>query len=410
MTGKPIGPIPPEFAAAGALHLGGQTADALVEAHGSPLFVYDRGVMAARITRFRQAFAGIDLHYAIKANPNAALLGWMAERVDGFDTASAGEIQFATEAAAHPRSSVRDISIAGPGKSDDELVEARRRGVTVNVESIGEAARIDRLSRDGDGPFRVAVRVNPDFELRGSGMRMGGGARPFGVDVDQVPVVLNMLQRQQVRGFHIYAGSQSLDAEAIIDAQRRTIDLAARLSDAAGIAPELVNLGGGFGVPYFAGDTPLDIDAVGAGLAASLAQRPAVLADTRFAIELGRWLVAEAGVYLTRVLDRKTSHGELFLVTDGGLHHQLAASGNFGTVVRRNYPIAVAARIGAAPDEVATVVGRLCTPLDRLGDRIALPRAEVGDVIAIFLAGAYGRSASPAAFLGHPAAAEVLVG
>ncbi|HEX8389347.1 MAG TPA: pyridoxal-dependent decarboxylase, exosortase A system-associated, partial [Sphingomonas sp.] len=195
---------------------------------------------------------------------------------------------------------------------------------------------------------------------------------------------------------------------AIVDTQAATLDLAARLADEAGAMPPLVNLGGGFGVPYFAGDRPLDVERVGAALRDALERRADPLRDSRFAIELGRWLVAECGVYLTRVVDRKESGGELFLVVDGGLHHQLAASGNFGTVVRRNYPIAVAARMGAEPEEVASVVGCLCTPLDRLGDRVALPRADVGDVIAIFMAGAYGATASPAAFLGHPPAAEIV--
>ena len=210
------------------------------------------------------------------------------------------------------------------------------------------------------------------------------------------------------RGFHVYAGSQALSAEAVIETQAATIALAARLSEEAGAAPPLVNLGGGFGVPYYAGDMPLDVEAVGDTLAAALAARPPVLADTRFAIELGRWLVAEAGVYLTRVVDRKESGGETFLVCDGGLNHQLAASGNFGTVVRRNYPLAVAGRMGGSATEEVSVVGPLCTPLDRLGDHVALPHVEPGELVAVFLAGAYGASASPAAFLGHPPAAEVV--
>jgi diaminopimelate decarboxylase len=180
------------------------------------------------------------------------------------------------------------------------------------------------------------------------------------------------------------------------------------LADEAGVAPPLVNLGGGFGVPYFAGDVALDVERVGGALADALASRPAILAETRFAIELGRWLVAEAGVYLTRVIDVKQSQGETFVVVDGGLNHQLAASGNFGTVVRRNYPIAVATRMGQGAADTVSVVGPLCTPLDRLGDKIALPPVDVGDLIAIFMAGAYGASASPTAFLGHPPAAEIV--
>jgi diaminopimelate decarboxylase len=258
----------------------------------------------------------------------------------------------------------------------------------------------------------MAVRVNPDIELRGSGMRMGGRASPFGVDAVRAAALVKAIVAAGAdwRGFHIYAGSQALDAGAIIETQAATIALAARLAEEASVAPPLVNLGGGFGVPYFAGDATLDVERVGKALAEALASRPAILAKTRFAIELGRWLVAEAGVYLTRVIDIKLSQGETFVVVDGGLNHQLAASGNFGTVVRRNYPIAVAARMGHAPTETVSVVGPLCTPLDRLGDKVALPPVHVGDLIAIFMAGAYGASASPTAFLGHPPASEIVTG
>ncbi|PKP97795.1 MAG: pyridoxal-dependent decarboxylase, exosortase A system-associated, partial [Alphaproteobacteria bacterium HGW-Alphaproteobacteria-13] len=303
------------------------------------------------------------------------------------------------------------ISFAGPGKRDRELEAAIRAGATLNLESAGEAERALAIGeRLGTAP-RLAVRVNPDFDLKGSGMKMGGGAKPFGVDADQVPALVRRLIAAGAdwQGFHIFAGSQALDAAAIAETQAETVALAARLAEEAGAMPPLVNLGGGMGVPYFPGDVAVDVAAVGAALADTLDARGAALADSRFAMELGRWLVAEAGVYLTRVVDRKTSHGETFLVTDGGLHHQLAASGNFGTVVRRNYPIAVAGRFGAEAEETVSVVGCLCTPLDRLGDKVALPRADVGDLIALFQAGAYGASASPAAFLGQGPAREMLV-
>ena len=211
------------------------------------------------------------------------------------------------------------------------------------------------------------------------------------------------------RGFHIFAGSQALDAAALIEAQARTLALAARLADAVGRALPACNLGGGFGIPYFPGDRELDVEAVGAALAEAFARLPEVLRETEFAIELGRWLVGPAGVYLTRIVERKESHGEVFLVTDGGLHHQLAASGNFGTVVRRNYPVAIASRFDAPVEEAASVVGCLCTPLDRLADNAGFPRADVGDLVAVFQAGAYGASASPAQFLGHGPAREMLI-
>ncbi|MBA4009595.1 MAG: pyridoxal-dependent decarboxylase, exosortase A system-associated, partial [Erythrobacter sp.] len=169
------------------------------------------------------------------------------------------------------------------------------------------------------------------------------------------------------------------------------------------------NMGGGLGIPYFPGDTPVDLAKVGAALAERVANLPPALAETDLCMELGRYLVGEAGVYLTRIIDRKESHGVTFLVTDGGLHHQLAASGNFGTVVRRNYPSAIATRYGAEATEEVNIVGCLCTPLDRLADNAMMPHAEVGDLVAVFCAGAYGATASPSAFLGHGPAAELLV-
>jgi len=404
---KPMGPLPPEFAqAAGELVVAGRSASDWAEA-GTPVFVYDAAIVAARVARFRGAFAAVDLHYAIKANPLPALLSAIAPLVDGLDVASAGEM--ARALAVKPAGA---ISFAGPGKRDEELGFAIGAGVTINLESEGEADRaLGIAERLGVVP-RLAVRVNPDVELRGSGMRMGGRPSPFGVDAARVAALVQRLVAAGAdwRGFHIYAGSQALDAGAIVETQAATLALAERLAEEAGWMPPLVNLGGGFGVPYFAGDTPVDVEAIGAALAEGIAGSALTVAGTRYAIELGRWLVAEAGVYLTRVVDVKESGGERFVVCDGGLNHQLAATGNFGTVVRRNYPLSVAGRMGAAAAEPVTVVGPLCTPLDRLGDKVSLPAVMPGNLIAVFLAGAYGASASPAGFLGHPAAREVVAG
>ena len=409
---KPMGPVPPFFTGEeGMLLIGGCGAGSLVgEAGDTPLFVYDMGIMDGQVRAFRDAMpAMLSLHYAVKANPYLPLLERMAKLVDGFDVASGGELARALEAgmdAAH-------VSFAGPGKRDDELIAAIDSGATINLESEGEAQRAIALAGQRGRTPKLAVRVNPDFDLKGSGMRMGGGAKPFGVDAERAAALARWVidAGGEWRGWHIFTGSQALGAQALIETQAATIDLATRLSDSVGVAPPLVNLGGGFGIPYFPGDERLDICPIGDALARLLDGRADILKDSAFAMELGRWLVGEAGVYLTRIVDVKKSQGETFVVVDGGLHHQLAASGNFGTVVRRNYPIAVANRFGEAPaEEAVTVVGCLCTPIDRLGDKVALPPVEEGDLIAIFLAGAYGASASPAAFLGHPAPLELLVG
>ncbi len=406
---KPLGPIPAGFSAIdGELAIAGRKASALAAEHGTPLFVYDAGLLTARVGALRAAMpARLALHYAVKANPFGPLLAHMAGLVDGFDIASGGELEIVCTAQIDP---VR-VSFAGPGKRDAELAAAIAAGVTLNLESAREAERALEIGGKLGVTPRLAIRVNPDFDLKGSGMKMGGGAKQFGIDAAKVPELARRIIAAgcEWRGFHIFAGSQALDAAAIIDTQAQTLDLAARLAEETGAALPKCNLGGGFGIPYFPGDVPVDIAAIGAALGERFAVLPDVLAGTAFCIELGRYLVGEAGVYLTRIVDRKESHGEIFLVTDGGLHHQLAASGNFGTVVRRNYPSAIATRFGAAVEEEASVVGCLCTPLDRLADKGGFPRADEGDLVAVFCAGAYGASASPMLFLGQGPATEILI-
>ena len=410
MKTKALGPIPEGYEALdGELAIGEFKASELVEQAGrTPLFVYSRALIEARVAQLRAALPErIGLNYAIKANPHPDVLGYMEPLVDGFDIASSGELAMTQTAGIDPAR----VSFAGPGKRDDELEPAIAAGVTLNCESEGEAERSLAIGqRIGKAP-RIAIRVNPSFELKGSGMKMGGGAKQFGVDADKVPALAKhvIAEGAEWRGLHIFTGSQALGADAISEAQANVLKLAAELSDSIGAILPKLNMGGGFGIPYFPGDEPLDLEAVGAALHDRVSELPAALADTDLCVELGRYLVGEAGVYLCRVIDRKESHGTTYLVTDGGLHHQLAASGNFGTVVRRNYPVAIASRFDAEAVDVVNVVGCLCTPLDRLADQALMPRADVGDIVAVFCAGAYGATASPSAFLGHGPAAEILV-
>lgn len=323
---KATGPIPPGYHAIdGELAIGGMAASALIARAGdTPLFVYASDLLRARIADLRAAMPKrLVIHYAMKANPFPPVLALMNSLVDGFDIASGGELELALVAGVDPQR----ISFAGPGKRDRELERAIALGVTLNSESENEVERALEIGeRIGTTP-RLAVRVNPSFDLKGSGMKMGGGAKPFGVDSDRVPALVKRLVSAgaDYRGFHIYAGSQTLNAGAVIEMQAQTLALAAELTDAIGVTPPRVNLGGGFGIPYFSGDTPVDILAVGAALGEAFNSLPHSLASTDFCIELGRYLVGESGVYLTRIVDRKVSHGETFLITDGGLHHQLAA-------------------------------------------------------------------------------------
>lgn len=407
---KPVGPIPSGFETIdGELAIAGRRAsDWVAEAGRTPLFVYSRALIDRRVAELRAALpARVGVNFAVKANPHPAVIAHIAGLVDGFDIASAGELKLCVAAGIDPRR----ISFAGPGKRDEELEAAIAAGVTLNCESEGEGARALAIGQRLGKPPRIAVRVNPSFVMTGSGMKMGGGAKQFGVDAERVPALAKHLiaEGAEWRGLHIFTGSQTLGAEAIIEAQTNVLALAAELAEAIGTPLPKLNMGGGLGIPYFPGDTPVDLPEVGAALAERVADLPPVLAQTELCMELGRYLVGEAGVYLTRIVDRKESHGVTFLVTDGGLHHQLAASGNFGTVVRRNYPSAIATRYGAEASEEVNIVGCLCTPLDRLADNAMMPRAEVGDLVAVFCAGAYGATASPSAFLGHGPAAEMLV-
>lgn len=393
----------------GELLVGGVALSRLAARVGhTPFYAYDRAALSQRVRTLRAALpAGIELHYAMKANPMPALVAHMAGLVDGIDVASAGELKVALDAGADPQ----HISFAGPGKRDVELHQAVAAGVLVNIESFREVDVLARASQSLGVPARAAVRVNPDFELKGSGMKMGGGPKPFGVDADQVPALLERIGQAGLafEGFHLFAGSQNLRGEAISDAQQKSFDLAVRLAAHAPGPVRFLNLGGGFGIPYFPGEQPLDVAPI-AGNLTQLQQRAArELPQATLVIELGRYLVGEAGVYVARVVDRKVSRGQVFLVTDGGLHHHLSASGNFGQVLRKNYPLAVGNRMDAAEREVVTVVGPLCTPLDLLGDRVELPAAQVGDLVVVFQSGAYGATASPQAFLGHPGCVEVLV-
>ncbi len=407
---KPLGPIPAGYGAIdGELAIGGQPASHWVDQAGrTPLFVYSRDLIEARFNQLRAAMPDrLKINYAIKANSFAPVLEHVSTLADGLDIASGGELDMV-------RASGFDlsrVSFAGPGKRDEELEAAIAAGVTLNLESENEAERALAVAERLGETAKLAVRVNPDFELKGSGMKMGGGAKPFGIDADRVPALISRIvgAGAEFRGLHIFTGSQALSAEAVIDMQAKVLDCADRLASEAGVRLPKLNMGGGFGIPYFPGDEALDIEAVGAALEQRFRELPETLEDAEIFIELGRYLVGEAGVYLTRIVDRKVSYGETYLVTDGGLHHQLAASGNFGTVVRRNYPVAIASRFEAEPEEVANVVGCLCTPLDRLADKAHLPKAEVGDLVAVFCAGAYGASASPSAFLGQGPADEMLV-
>jgi diaminopimelate decarboxylase len=393
----------------GELVIGGIPLTQLVARVGqTPFYAYDRALLRERVSTLRALLPkSLKLHYAMKANPMPALVGLMIGLVDGIDVASGGELKVALDGGVDPK----EVSFSGPGKQETELRQAVAARVLINVESYRELPLLATISNDLGLAARVAIRVNPDFELKGSGMKMGGGPKQFGVDVEKIPDLLSEINKYKLNfeGFHLYAGSQNLQAQAICEAQRKSYDLALRLAQDAPSPILSLNLGGGFGIPYFPGEQALALEPIAENLAALVERAKNDIPAADLVIELGRFLVGEAGVYVTRVVDRKISRSHIYLVADGGLHHHLSASGNFGQVIRKNYPITIGNKVENPAREVVSIVGPLCTPLDLLADKMDLPVAEAGDLVVVYQSGAYGASASPQGFLSHPNCKEVLV-
>jgi len=408
---KPSGPIPPYFSAgeSGQLLIGNIPVEELIEeAGGTPLFVYDNNIVGAQLARLRAAMPdGLAVYYSVSANPYEPLLNFLGRYVDGFRVVSKGELDRLkrAELAGIP------MTFAGPGKRDEELEAGVAAGATISVESEGDARRaILAAERVGIRP-KMAVRVNPPFKIEGGRVTMGDFPSPFGVDADRAPSLVRGLIEAGVdwRGVHMFAGAQCLDDSALTEAHRAIVTSAGEIAAKLDLPIPELNLGGGFDVPCFEGEQPLDVYRMAEALHETLRGGPDLLATTRLSLELGRWLVAEAGVYLTRILDRTESCGETFLTTDGGGHHMLRATGCLLERGHGNFPIAVANRFDAERDEQVTVAGCLATPNDVFGDEVMLPHAEPGDLIAMFLAGAYGLTASPQAWESRPPAREMLV-
>ena len=373
----------------------------------TPFYAYDRNVIKKQVDILRNTFPEeIHLHYAIKANPMPAVVQYMATLVDGFDLASSGEMRVALDT----NMPTKHISFAGPGKTDKELKQAVASEIVINMESENEMERISKFADELGVTPKVAIRVNPDFELKASGMKMSGGPKQFGVDAERVPDMLKRLGELSLQfyGFHIFSGSQNLNADSIIDAHNKTFELAIRLTEHAPCLPKLLNIGGGLGIPYFPGETRIALEPIAENLKSLLPDVKQHLPEAEIVMELGRFLVGESGVYVSKVIDKKISRGETYLITDGGLHHHLAASGNFGQVIRKNYPAMIGNKV-EGEKELVNVVGPLCTPLDILANKMDLTEADIGDLVVIFQSGAYGYTASPERFLSHPATMEVLV-
>ncbi len=374
----------------------------------TPFYAYDRSVITNKIADFRSAMPSpLKLHYAIKANPMPALVDFIAPLVDGLDVASGNELNIALNSG----KPADHVSFAGPGKRKVELAMAIASGVTINIESFTELERIEALCQSIGSSAKVAIRVNPDFELKSSGMKMGGGSQQFGVDAELVPDVLKKIQEfnLEYQGLHIFTGSQNLNQASIQLAHDNLFQLASKISLHAPQPIKSLNIGGGLGIPYFPGETSLSLDSISDSLAKHIQSFQKQFGDIDIAMELGRYLVGEAGIYVAQVIDIKESRGVKFAIVDGGLHHHLSASGNFGQVIRKNYPVAIGNKMGLPAEEALQIVGPLCTPLDILANKYQLPECEIGDLVVIYQSGAYGYSASPRDFLDHPHPVQMLV-
>ena len=396
----------------GELLVGGLPVSGLAEEYGTPLFVYDLGIPERKLAELRAVLPDrLQIYYSVKANPNRALLKTFLAQGCGLEIASGGELAQALAAGCEPE----NVLFAGPGKSEAETrAFLAAGGGELHVESQYEAVRLGALADELAVDVRAAVRINPTADAQGGAMRMGGKPGPFGVDEESMGEVIEALEsapRVHLTGVHIFAGTQILDAEVLGSQYRKCLELARTVSKATGRPIETVDFGGGLGIPYFKNEAELDVARYGEVVTELLEEaEPSIFETTRFLIEPGRYLVGDCGVYVARVLDVKTSRGKRFVVIDGGMHHHLAASGNLGQVIKKNFPIVAASRMNAESASPAEVVGPLCTPLDTLGRGLDLPELEPGDLVAVLQSGGYARAASPLGFLSHPTPPEVVVG
>jgi diaminopimelate decarboxylase len=395
------------------LVIGGIGVTDLAQRFGTPLFVYDEGVLLRKWNLLRSTFPErFEIHYSVKANPNLTLLRWFLDRGAGLEIASDGELFLALEAGCPPGL----ILFAGPGKTNGQIELVLRKKIgEIHAESLTELQRISSIAERLNVVAPVALRINPDAAAEGGAMRMGGVASAFGIDEEQLDEALDYVLTSpsiQLVGLHLFAGTQVLSSDILLAQYAKGFHLARRVTERLRRPLQTLDFGGGLGIPYFSADESLDMVHLQSGLqvlVSEFGEAPA-FARTRFVIEPGRFLVGEAGVYLARVLDVKLSRGKRFIILDGGMNHHLAASGNLGQTIKRNFPVVVATRLQEVEVEAGQIVGPLCTPLDVLGRSLPVPRVEVGDVIAILQSGAYARSASPLGFLSHCSPAEVLAG
>lgn len=381
--------------------------------HGTPAYVYFFDEIIIKAEALRLGFDGrFGLSFAVKSNPNPAVLKEMSPLVDFLDLSSGGEIDLAIGADWAPE----HIYFTGPAKTNQELSFALESGIShVVVESAKEARRLNRIAHDAGRRAAVLMRIAPSRVPRGFGAHMSGRPTQFGVPeevAEECLLELLDLSCIDVHGFHVYSGAQCLQASSIVENFDNMAAIFRRLTSTLGSSPRMLVFGAGMGIPYHADQEPLDLESVirdSIGILDELLNEFAP-AEPRLILESGRYLVGQSGYYLTSVIEVKESKGQKILICDGGMNHHLAACGHMGSVIHRNYPVSnitVGGDTGAAVRY--NVVGPLCTMIDTLAHDLELPESREGEVLAIASSGAYGLSSSPLHFISHAAPREILV-
>jgi diaminopimelate decarboxylase len=378
--------------------------------YGTPFFLYDADTVNDRIRSIRDSLAQqVKVFYAVKANPNLELLRAVQGVADGLDISSAGELKQARLASFD----MAKLSFAGPAKTTAELTTAIKHGIgCLSIESVRELHECVDISKRLDIKANVVVRVNPQLLNRAFGMKMGGRAVQFGIDEEELDGALRTILANarylNFQGVHIYAGSQCFEAAGIVEGVQNTLRIAEEIEKGYSLYSKIINLGGGFGVSHSENGREMNIDELSAALVPTLQRFHASSAVKReIVFELGRFLTADAGIYVARVISSKKSRGKTFFMVDGGLHHHLAAAGTFGAALRSNYVIKNLSRPDAAVIR-CNIAGPSCNPTDLLGVDLELPQPEQGDLIAVLKAGSYGLTASPFLFLGRQTPAELV--
>ena len=384
----------------------------IIKEFGTPIFIYDQEILSSKLDLLRKTFTNkFQIYYSIKANPNPEIIKFFVSRDCGLEIASSGELALALKSGC----SSENILFAGPGKTFNELESAIDQNIgEIHVESFQELDRIAQIAKSRKVEVQVTLRINPKEEAQGGAMRMGGKPAPFGFDeelLDEVIGKIKVEKQLEFTGIHLFTGTQILDHEILIQQYRKGFEIARRASTLSGNPVRTIDFGGGLGIPYFSHESELNCEMLSKGLKTLIdeAENDSQLSKSRFIVEPGRFLVGESGVYVTSVNTVKDSRGKKYIIVDGGMNHHLAASGNLGQVIKRNFPLAILNKMNQDPVEAVDVVGPLCTPLDTLGRDLILPAVEVGDLVGIFQSGAYARTSSPLNFLSHPAPPEVLV-